>query len=113
MSKSKHKTFEQERYRHSKYERIIVPCIYPTTSRKIFQAEKPTKLFLGEHDGWFYQLHSETRTHQMIFSDTTSFYKQIDHKYLNSAKNGFEIYFNSYKFGSISDFSPYREIKLI
>lgn len=99
------KSFEFNRLRHSKYERAIVPCIYPTTYRPIFQAEKPTKLFLGEHDDWFYKLHDKTNFYEMIVSDTKSFYKTINSKYLNSAKNGFAIYYNAYKIGNYGNFT--------
>jgi hypothetical protein len=102
---AKRMTFEERRYNNSKYERAIVPCIYPTTSKKIFQAEKPSKLFLGEHDDWFYQLHNKTRTFEMILSDTNNFYKNIDSKYLNSAGNGFNIFGNYYKIGKVNDFN--------
>ena len=56
-------TFEQNRLRHSVYERAIVPCIYPTTHRLIFQGQKPTRMFLGEHDDWFYKLHNLSLIH--------------------------------------------------
>jgi len=97
-------TWQTHRYRHSKYERAIVPCLYPSTSKDIFQAEKPTKLFLGEHDGWFYKHHQSTNTYQMIVSDTTSFYKNINPKYLNEDKNGFIILRNNYCLGPIDNF---------
>ena len=102
---TENKSFEFNRLRHSKYERAIVPCIYPSTYRPIFQAEKPTKLFLGEHDDWFYALHKNTITYQMIVSDTKLFYKNIHQKYLNSAKNGFALYNNIYKIGNYGTFS--------
>jgi hypothetical protein len=96
----------QKRERHSKYERAIVPVIYPDTAQPIFQAEKPTKLFLGEHDQWFYDLHSSTRTFQMIASDTRVFYNSIDAKYLNSSKNGFSTFVKSFCIGDAADFLP-------
>jgi hypothetical protein len=92
----KHATFESMREMNSKFQRAIVPCIYESTHTAIFQAEKPTKLFLGEHDNWFYKHHSSTMSHQMMVSDTRAFYKTIDKKYLNSAHNGFKIYNNNY-----------------
>ncbi len=97
-------TWQTHRYRHSKYERAIVPCIYPSTSREVFQAEKPTKLFLGEHDGWFYKHHQSTRAYQMIVSDTNSFYKNINPKYLNEDENGFIVLRNNYCLGPVDKF---------
>jgi hypothetical protein len=99
-------SWELNRYRHSKYERAIVPCLYPSTHKKIFQAEKPIKLFLGEHDGWFYKHHSKTHMYEMIISDVSHFYKNINEKYLNAEKNGFVTYMASYKIGELSNFHP-------
>lgn len=96
----------EKRKRHSKYERAIIPTIYPSTARPIFQAEKPTKLFLGEHDQWFYDLHSGTRTFQMIKSDTRSFYNSIDSKYLNSDRSGFSTFIKGFCIGNSTDFMP-------
>lgn len=99
-------SFSRQRYRHSKYEREIVPALYPTTHRKVFQAEKPESLFLGEHDAWFYKHHRQTMTYEMLISDVSSLFKKINPKYLNKGKNGFEIYFNRYKIGNINQFKP-------
>lgn len=97
-------SWDKHRYRHSKYERAIVPCIYPATYTKIFQAEKPDSLFLGEHDGWFYKHHQSTRAYQMIISDTNAFYKNINPKYLNEAQNGFIVLRNNYCIGPVDNF---------
>lgn len=96
-------TFEERRFRNSKYERAIVPCIYPTTHKSIFQTEKPTKIFMGELDEWFYSHHKSTRSFEMIWSDTLGFYKNINDKYLNEGKNGLQIFFNRYKIGKRED----------
>jgi hypothetical protein len=97
-------TYIENRYRHSKYERAIVPCIYPTTYRKIFQAEKPSSLFLGEHDSWFYQLHKNTLSYQMMVSDSVNFIKKIDDKYLNKQRSGFVTFNQSYNLGPLTNF---------
>ena len=98
------RSWGENRYYHSKYERAIVPAIYPSTARPVFQAEKPERLFLGEHDEWFYSLHNKTRTFEMIQSDTANFFKKIHHMYLNAGKNGFEVYGNFYRIGSLRQF---------
>lgn len=103
-------SWAENRLRHSRYERAIVPCIYPSTHRSVFQAEKPTSIFLGEHDGWFYQLHNKTMLNQMMVSDTVSFFKKINLKYINPGNNGFQTYINSYKVGNISNFTTNQDL---
>lgn len=100
--------FETFRARQSKYERAIVPCIYPDTFRPIFQAEKPIKICLGEHDTWFYTHHSGTRSHEMMVSDTKNLFKNINRKYINKGKNGFKMYSAYYRIGEVSDFKAHH-----
>ena len=105
---SKHSNlyFAQNRIRHSHYERAIVPCIYPSTHRPIFQGAKPTRMFLGEHDDWFYKLHFDTRMFEMVESDFRNFIKDINPKYLNLVKTGFTLYIKIFTLGSKSKFFP-------
>jgi hypothetical protein len=98
--------FAQNRLRHSLYERAIVPCIYPSTHRSVFQGAKPTRMFLGEHDDWFYKLHSNTRMFEMVESDFRNFIKSIDPKYLNQVRTGFTLYIKSFTLGTKSKFFP-------
>lgn len=98
-------SFQQQRERHSKYERAIVPAIYPSTWRKVFQAEKPVSLWGGEHDHWFYSLHNSTTAYSIIQHDLSYFYKKFHPLYLNSAGNGFEVYLNTYTFGKYFQFT--------
>lgn len=97
---------EQSRSRHSFYERAIIPCIYPQTHKKVFQGHKPTRMFLGEHDDWFYKMHNNTRAFDLIVSDFRNFIKEIDPTYLNGPRTGFKVYTLRYRIGAISDFSP-------
>ena len=97
-------SYTANRVRNSKYERAIIPCIYPTTYRPVFQGHKPTRMFLGEHDGWFYKLHGNSQVYDMIDSDFRNFYAVINGKYLNENKTGFKPYSQNYKIGRISDF---------
>ncbi len=96
--------FERNRVRQSYWERAIVPCIYPDTARKVFQAHKPTRMFLGEHDGWFYEKHHSTRVYQMIDSDFRNFFKLINPKYLNAPKTGLEPFRKDYFIGNVTVF---------
>lgn len=98
--------YTANRLRNSTYERAIIPCIYPSTYKPVFQGHKPTRMFLGEHDGWFYKLHGHTRMYEMIDSDFRNFYTAIDSKYLNENRTGFKPYSQSYVIGSINDFKP-------
>jgi len=99
-------SWRDNRFRHSKYERSIVPAIYPTTHRKVFQAEKPESLFLGEHDNWFYKHHNTTNAYDIMINDIKKFFKKIDQNYLNKGNNGFKMYYNWYKIGSVTKFMP-------
>ena len=106
-------TFEEQRARHSKYERSIVPAIYPSTCRKVFQAEKPESLFLGEHDNWFYKHHSSVKALDMMVSDVRNFFKKIDSQHINRGNNGFKFLINQYRIGPIEKFDPRsREISI-
>lgn len=90
--------------RNSFYQRAVVPGIYPSTHRDIFQGHKPTRMFLGEHDDWFYKLHAGTRTYEMIVSDFRNFIKSIHVKFLNANRTGFKLYVKKYKIGNINDY---------
>lgn len=109
---TKIQTFEQNRFRHSVYERAIIPCLYPSTHRPVFQGHKPTRLFLGEHDDWFYKLHHNTRVYEMIDSDFRNFYKMIDPKFLNERKTGYKIERFTYVIGSVDQFKPNQNVIL-
>ena len=96
--------WKDNRARHSTYEKAIIPTIYPGTHKKVFQGQKPTVMFMADHDNWFYKLHSNTRTHEMIVSDFNLFIKNIDKKYLQRNKEGFISFTKSFKIGYINDF---------
>lgn len=99
-------SFEQSRIRHSFYERAIIPCIYPSTHRNVFQGHKPTRMFLGEHDDWFYRMYNSTRSFELIVSDFRNFIKEIDPKYLNISRTGFKLFKLTYTIGPMSKFNP-------
>lgn len=104
-------SFIENRMRHSKYERAIVPCIYPSTHRVVFQAEKPASIFLGEHDDWFYKLHNKTILYQMMVQDSFRFLKKIDPMYLNKQRSGLITYSKYYNIGDITNFC--KDINLV
>lgn len=106
-------SLEQSRTRHSFYERAIIPCIYPQTHRQVFQGHKPTRMFLGEHDDWFYKMHNNTRTFDLIVSDFRNFIKEVDPIYLNGPRTGFKVFRLQYKIGAISDFNFPQAVTLI
>ena len=106
-------SFERHRHRHSIFERMIIPLIYPTTVKKVFQGMKANRMFLADHDDWFYKLHKDTRPYQMIISDFNNFYKNLNKKYLNPSQTGFDIYINYYPIGHVDQFSAvHRETNL-
>lgn len=105
-------TMEAHRIRNSFYERAIIPCIYPSTHRRVFQGHKPTRIFLGEHDDWFYKRFYNTRTFEMIASDFRNFFNELDPMYLNEAKMGIKNFFKLYPIGKIDDFKP-KTIELV
>ena len=82
------------------YERAIVPVIYPTLNYNYFQALKPGYQILSDMDSWFYDLHKNTTTYQMIISDVSNFLRSIDAMYFkDTVKSGFRVYSNIYQFG--------------
>ena len=98
-------SLEHSRTKHSFYERAIIPCLYPQTHRRVFQGHKPTRMFLGEHDDWFYKMHNNTRAFDLVVSDFRNFIKEINPIYLNVPRTGFKVFRLQYKIGAISDFN--------
>lgn len=99
-----HRSDKENRKRHSVYERAIVPCIYPSTHRSVFQAEKPESIFFAEHDYWFYKDHGNTLASQMMMSDFKSLMTKIDKKYLVDSGTGFKTFVKWYKIGTADSF---------
>jgi hypothetical protein len=92
---------------HSKYERAIVPVLYPSTHRTIFQAEKPGNIFMGEHDNWFYKHHSKIQTYDIMINDVKRFFEKIPANQLAADNNGFITLSNHYCIGPLDKFKPY------
>ena len=98
-------TIEQNRQRHSFYDRGIIPCLYPTITTDAFQCAKSVRIFLANHDDWFYKLHNNTKIYQQIESDFHQFTKNINLKYFNKSRSGFITSSQSYVIGPVSRFT--------
>jgi hypothetical protein len=95
-------TSHEKRQRNSTYQRAITPFIYPSTYIDVFQADKPTDIFLGQHDQWLYDKHKGSRMIQMLESDTKNFVNGIKDELLNPQRNGFKTCVKHYTIGHIN-----------
>jgi hypothetical protein len=90
------------------YERKIVPLIYPILGENKFQCHKPKSTFMGEHDAWFSNLHSDTKIRDLIVSDYQNYLKGISPVYLRKDLSGnflgFTLAYKYYKIGNEADF---------
>jgi hypothetical protein len=68
-------------WHHGRYERGIVPAIYPILEKQVFQANKPQTAFFAQHDAWVQELHKDSSLWQMMTSDFKMFINGIDQKY--------------------------------
>lgn len=106
----KHKTFNSNPFRGSKWQRGIVPCIYPNLNRDstIWQANKQTVGFLGgaEIDHWMYVLHKDLKVFDMVNANISGFVKPIrEHLFIDGdKKNGLVRFYNSWRIGNEKDF---------
>ena len=96
-------------YNTGRYERAIVPAIYPMLNETVFQADKPRSIFFAQHDDWFGKLHKDTRAWQLMQSDFNNFIRGIDENLYNVDPNtkvasGFYEYKKFYKIGPVSKF---------
>jgi hypothetical protein len=95
------------------YERGIVPAIYPSITKWSYQAEKPDKMFLGNHDHWFYKHHQGTDVYKMMEADIKNLLVSLDNRFLLKMDDniiGFKIYKKMYLIGSIKNFSEKKII---
>ena len=96
-------TSHEKRQHGSTYERAISPFIYPSTYINVFQADKPTDIFLGQHDQWLYDKHKGSRMIQMLESDTKNFVNNIKDAFLNPQRNGLKTCIKHYAIGYINN----------
>lgn len=88
-----------------KWQRGIVPFIYPDTYTKdLFQCTKlePGNGFFPKHNNWLLELHGQEKMAQMFKSDFSSFYKNLNPKYLNPQKTGFIRFTKIFVIGNIN-----------
>jgi len=91
------------------YERGIVPLIYPSLEKQVFQANKPRSVFFGEHDSWFEKLHQDTRAFQLVKSDFNNFISSVDLKFFrtnNDVITQFIGFSKKYSIGNVLNFAP-------
>jgi hypothetical protein len=100
-SQKNESTSHEKRQSDSRYQRAIAPFIYPSTYVDVFQADKPTDIFLGQHDQWLYDKHKGSRMIQMLESDTKNFVNNIKDELLNPQRNGFKTCVKHYNLGYI------------
>lgn len=85
------------------YQKAIAPIIYPDTwLGNVFQCEKADGTFMPAMDDWFFSQHRNTPMYDRVKSEFQSFYKQIDPKYLDPAKNAFAIFAQRYVIGPVN-----------
>ncbi len=91
----------------SKYEREIIPFIYPTTySKNLFQCQKvdvDAGMFTRDQQ-WIHKLHGGSRISEMVMSGIRSLYFSVPEEFLNVNGTGFTYSIKAYKFGNIKDF---------
>lgn len=96
------------------YQRGIVPAIYPSIKSDMYQAEKPDRMWLGNHDAWFYNLHGDTRVNQMMMWDLDNLLKSLDKNFLLycpvKGLIGLKVYRNAYCIGSVDKFTSANTI---
>jgi hypothetical protein len=92
-----------ERERQSRYERIIVPLIYPQSDIPPFQTFKPVSFIMSEIDDWFFSRYKDYRSYQMMISEKNSFVEKLNSKYLESDFS-YKYFHNVYELGSIENF---------
>jgi hypothetical protein len=109
---TKSKEFNSSIERASRYQRGIIPSIYPSIGnpiQRVWQASKPG---LGVYDGglaiddWMFKLHGDSRIVQQVESDATRFLKSINRKYMwtDDYRDGLKRFSRYYLIGHESKF---------
>jgi len=81
------------------YHKSIIPIIYPESVNLEFQTEKASTHFMVESDAWFYQLHYNTETYNMIMTDYNNLINSLDDEYLikeSDRISSFKLYYKIY-----------------
>ncbi len=108
MQQATSATYQVSEYEgRSRYEREIIPFIYPTThSNDLFQCQKvnvDAGLFTRDQQ-WIHKLHGNSRISEMVMSGVKTLYSSLPEEYLNVDGTGFTYHFKYYRFGNILDF---------
>ena len=111
VDQEKGEKFNLNTERGSKWQRGIVPCIYPDVYhdiKTVFQADKQGIGFKGGFalDKWIFQLHGNLPVVDMLKSDFNRFLKSIDKKYVldSDLTDGFVRFSKLWKIGHESKF---------
>ena len=107
--------------RYSLHHRANINAVYPileTSGWNPFQAYKSFSNFTNiAFDNWFYKLHGDSRTSQLIQSDFKNLTTHIDKKYFNPKNDGLIMFQQQYYLGHESEFitdpSQHKDIRLI
>jgi hypothetical protein len=110
--KSKSIEFNASVERGGKYQRVIIPCIYPSIEERfsVWQAKKQGLGFRGgfQIDNWILRMYKNERFVQLVESDLKLFVNKIDKKYIISddKNDGFVRFYRYWKIGHESRFMP-------
>ena len=109
--KSKSDEFNDSNRRRTEYQRVIVPCIYPTIDHAkglVWQSDKAGSGLKGglEIDQWVYTLHGSHSMIQALESELNLFLQTLDEKYKQYANNtpGIIRFLNYWKIGHETKF---------
>jgi hypothetical protein len=107
---TKSKDFNSNPIRGSRWQRGIVPCIYPSleTVASFWQADKQSLGFKGgaEMDYWMYSMHGNSKIVDMVNSEIRGFVNPIKDQYFVDGNKslGFVRFINAWKIGNVKDF---------
>jgi hypothetical protein len=117
--KSKPEKFNSSSIRNSRWQRAIIPCIYPTLGNFLqnnWQAEKHGLGFTGgkQIDAWMYKLHGESHIVEMVESDLSLLSKSIDRRYFvdGDSNKGFIRFSKFWKIGHEQQFMSRNTIDI-
>lgn len=114
---SKSESFNLDPIRGSRWQRQIVPCIYPSLgdNKPVWQAEKHDLGFVGaaQIDNWMFQLHRDLKVFQTVTGDINNLVKCISPKYFvnNKKELGFRRFQNSWLIGNERNFVDIEKLK--
>ena len=94
--------------RYSLHHRANINAVYPILANSgwnPFQAYKSFSKFTHvAFDNWFYKLHGDSRTSQLIISDFQNLTKTLDRRYFNETEDNLVVFRQVYHLGHENDF---------